>query len=332
MLKHANIALFVPHEGCPHRCIFCDQRTISGECARVTAEDVDRAVSVAVSSASYSPENTEIAFFGGSFTAIDREYMTSLLKAAHKYVSDGTVKGIRCSTRPDAIDDEVLEVYKSFGGTSIELGCQSMDDEVLSMNRRGHTAADTVKAAELIKTHGLSLGVQMMTGMYGDTPQGTLETAQKLITLEPDTARIYPTIVLNGTALGVLYGNGKYKAQSLDDAVEICSRLLMMFEDKGINVIKLGLHASDDVARSALAGPYHPAFRELCENRLYLEKAKTLLDGRPEGDYVLAVGTGDVSRMTGQKKRNTEILRSMGYRVKVTADEEMKKYQVRIVD
>lgn len=331
-MKHANIALFVPHEGCPHRCVFCDQRTISGQTSRVTQEDIDKAVDIAVNSPSFSPQDTEIAFFGGSFTAIDRDYMLSLLKGASKYVANGTVRGIRCSTRPDAIDDEILDIYTSFGGTTIELGCQSMDDRVLEMNRRGHTALDTENAAGLIKAHGVSLGVQMMTGMYGDSEEGTVKTAEKLIALEPDCARIYPTIVLDNTALGVLYKRGEYKAQTLEEAVPLCAKLLRMFEGKNINVIKLGLHASNEVGENALAGAYHPAFRELCESRIYLENAQRLLSSKPAGEYVLAVNSREVSKATGQKKCNAAYLAQKGWLVRFAQDDNLQKYEIRIVD
>ena len=331
-MKHANIALFVPHEGCPHRCVFCDQRTISGQTQRVTEADIDKAVDIAVRSPAFSPQDTEIAFFGGSFTAIDREYMLSLLRGAEKYVRNGTVRGIRCSTRPDAIDDEVLDIYSSFGGTTIELGCQSMDDRVLAMNRRGHTSEDTERASRLIKAHGLSLGVQMMTGMYGDTEAGAVETAEKLISLEPECARIYPTIVLDNTALGVLYKRGEYKAQTLEAAVALCAKLLRMFEEKNISVIKLGLHASNDVGGNALAGPYHPAFRELCESRIYLENAEKLLSLKPAGEYALMVSSREISKATGQKKSNISLLAQRGWHVRFVQSEEMEKYELRLVD
>ncbi len=325
-MRHANIALFVPHEGCPHRCIFCDQCTISGQTQRVTEKDVDEAVKTAERTLGEKLKDAQIAFFGGSFTAIDRSYMTELLEAAWKYVGDGTVSGIRCSTRPDAIDDEILEIYKSFGGTAIELGCQSMDNKVLELNRRGHTAEDTVKAAELIKKHGIELGVQMMTGMFGDTEEGTLRTAEKLIALNPATVRIYPTVIMENTFLARLYREGRYEAQPLDTAVCLCAELLEMFREAEIDVIKLGLHSSQNVEEAYVAGPYHPAFKELCESRIYLEKAKELLS---EGEYVIEVSKGETSKMTGQKKSNLIALEKLGIKIKVRENMNLKKYEIR---
>ena len=193
-MKHINVALFVPDEGCPHRCSFCNQKTISGKTKRLTVSDIDAAVETALSSADCN--KGEIAFFGGSFTAIDRKYMITLLDRAKMYIDKGLFAGIRISTRPDCINEEILDILKFYGVTSVELGCQSMSDEVLTLNNRGHSADDIVNSARLIKAFGFEFGVQMMTGLYGDSRDTTIETAKKLIGLSPDTARIYPTVVL----------------------------------------------------------------------------------------------------------------------------------------
>ena len=180
-MKKGNISIFVPHNGCPQQCSFCNQKTITGQAYQPTAKDVDEAVQKALRKKGYE---FEIAFFGGSFTAIDRAYMTELLDAAEPYVKSGAVKGIRISTRPDYIDDEILTLLKAKGVTAIELGAQSMDDEVLSANMRGHTAEDVVNASTLIKSYGFELGLQMMTGLYLDTDEKDIETARKIIELK----------------------------------------------------------------------------------------------------------------------------------------------------
>ena len=259
--RHSNISVFIPHNGCPHRCAFCNQRTISGAARQPTADDVRRAVHTALASPRFEGANAEIAFFGGSFTAIHREYMTELLEAAHEFIADGKVAGIRVSTRPDAIDDDVLKILKKYGVTSIELGAQSMKDEVLRLNRRGHTAQDVVDASHLIKQYGFSLGLQMMTGLYGDDNVGARYTARQLAALRPDTVRIYPTVVLEGTELAEKMRTGDYRPQGYEDAAKLCAQLLRFFEQKRINVIKLGLHASDGVVGNMVGGAYHPAFR-----------------------------------------------------------------------
>ena len=277
-MKHANISLFVPHQGCPHQCSFCNQKTISGSVKELTPEEVRETLAKAVFDG-VDPQNTEIAFFGGSFTAIDRGYMLSLLEEALPFIKNGDFCGIRVSTRPDAIDEDVLAILKEYGVTSIELGAQSTDSQVLLLNHRGHTRDDIIKASQLIKKAGFSLGLQMMTGLLGDTPEKSLKTAEDIIALRPDTVRIYPTIVLEGTRLGELYECGEYAPQSLEAAVALSATLLERFYDEGITVIRLGLHSGGNVEEGYLAGPYHPAFGELCESEIYLKKAKEIKKG-----------------------------------------------------
>ena len=327
-MKHINVALFVPHEGCPHACSFCNQKTISGKTKPLTLTDIDEAVKTALSTADCN--KGEIAFFGGSFTAIDRDYMVSLLERAKQYIDKGFFAGIRISTRPDCISEEILDILKLYGVTAIELGCQSMDDEVLRLNKRGHTAEDVINAAGLIKSYGFELGVQMMTGLFGDTQKKCLETAEKLISLEPDTARIYPTVVLEGTELARLYKEGRYTPQSLEDAAQLCAELLMMFRQKGISVIRLGLHSGGNVEDGYVAGAYHPAFREICESKIYLKKVMDAIDsGRVQkGEIEITVGKRYVSMLTGQKKANINYLKDRGYICKILQDETLEKYEI----
>ena len=329
-MKHINVALFVPDEGCPHRCSFCNQKTISGKSRRLEIEDIDSAVETALESADCN--KGEIAFFGGSFTAIDKAYMISLLERAKMYIDKGLFAGIRISTRPDCINEEILDILKLYGVTSIELGCQSMDDRVLEMNNRGHSAEDVVKSAKLIKEYGFEFGVQMMTGLYGDNDETAIETAQKLIALNPDTARIYPTVVLENTELERLYKMGQYKPQTIDEAAELCSKLLLMFHENDIKVIRVGLHSGGNVEEGFVAGAYHPAFREICESRIYLRKVLDEINRQaiPKGDITVTVGTSFVSMMSGQKKANSEKLKEMGYNLKIKQDKNMKKYEIEV--
>ena len=323
-MKHANISLFVPHAGCPNQCSFCNQKTISGSVKELTVEEVKTTLEKAKNDG-LSSKNTEIAFFGGSFTAIDRTYMVSLLEEAKPFVENGYFSGIRISTRPDAIDSEVLTLLKGYGVTAIELGAQSMNDEVLSSNRRGHTVVDVVKASNLIKDYGFSLGLQMMTGLYKSTREIDLETAKSIIALKPDTVRIYPTIVFEDTYLGELFKSGDYKPQSLEEAVELTVKLLKMFLDADIPVIRTGLHTINE--EKYLSGPWHPAFRELCDSRVYLENAKNALNEK--GDYIIYVGRGSISKMSGQKRKNIEILRELGFNCKVVEDSTLDLFQIK---
>ncbi len=272
----------------------------------------------------------EIAFFGGSFTAIEREYMLKLLKSAYPFVKEGFFKGIRISTRPDCIDDEVCAVLKEYGVTSVELGCQSMSDEVLTKNLRGHTSGDVENAVRILRKYGFEAGLQMMTGLWGSDYETDIETAEKIIALKPDTVRIYPTVVLEDTLLEKKYKSGEYEVMSLDETVNLVSELLLMFEENNIRVIRTGLHSGGNVEEGYVAGAYHPAFKELCESRIYLKKIKSQLENMPKGDVVIKVPKGALSQATGQKKSNRECIESQGFSVRFEEDESLKKYMVRV--
>ncbi len=323
MKRHANLAFFIPHRGCPHHCLFCDQRSISGETGRTGPEDVRR-----LCEASLPPEGegagTEIAFFGGSFTAIRREEMISLLEAAFPFVESGRASGIRCSTRPDAVDPEILDVLERYGVTSVELGAQSMDDEVLRLNLRGHDSAAVGRASALIRERGFSLGLQMMTGMYGekDPAAGAAATAGKFIALEPDTVRIYPTLVVDGTPLARLWREGKYVPLTVEQAAEISADLLVRFRTAGIRVIRNGLHYEPSLEKSVLAGPFHPAFGELCESRILLDELVRLTEGKEKCEVCCEPRI--LSQVLGQKRSNVEKLRELGRDVRILPDPSVK--------
>lgn len=338
-MKHANISIFIPHAGCPNQCSFCNQKTISGSVNAPTPEEVVKILDNAVLDGN-DPKNTEIAFFGGSFTAIERGYMISLLEAAKPFLKNGSFCGIRISTRPDAIDAEILDILKMYGVTAIELGAQSTDDEVLQMNKRGHTRRDIINSSVLIKKYGFSLGLQIMTGLYGDTPEKSLKTCEDIISLQPDTVRIYPTIVLENTKLGELLNTGEYKPQSLDEATELCAVLLKKFYDNGIRVIRLGLHSGGNVEEGYMAGPYHPAFGELCESVIY----RNILEGKlreytaKNGENNLGtvkkitvfVNDREISKMTGQKGSNKAAFLKKGFDITVKGSKDLKKYEILI--
>ncbi len=324
--KHSNISIFVPHIGCPNMCSFCNQRYITGKTTAPQISDVVEAVNIAINSSGYNPKNTEIAFFGGSFTAINRNYMLDLLKTAYEFVKNGVVSGIRVSTRPDAIDDEILTLLKMYGVTSIELGAQSMIDNVLLSNNRGHTSNDVIRASILIKKYGFSLGLQMMTGLYNDCDQGAFYTADQIIALCPDTVRIYPTIVLKNTDLAALYSDNKYKPQSLENVVDLCAELLIMFNEANINVIRLGLHSIEK--ESYVAGPWHPAFSELCYSKIFFKNAAKKLTEK--GSYILFVNPSSVSKMVGQHRGNINLFKKLGFDCIVKTDSNLNDYEIRV--
>lgn len=322
-MKKGNISIFVPHLGCPCQCSFCNQKTITGQQEIPTAQTVKQAVETALKRKNYE---YEIAFFGGSFTAIERDYMTELLESAYEYVKNGSVNGIRISTRPDCIDDEILTLLKKYGVTSIELGAQSMDDEVLVANRRGHTADDVIKASELIKKFGFELGLQMMTGLYKDTREKALETVRKIVEIKPDTVRIYPTVVLKGTYLAELYEKEEYKPLNADESAELVAEILPMFENAGIRVIRIGLHSSEDIKKNMIAGGFHDSFGELVKSRIMVNKILAL----PPGDYQVFVNPRSLSKLKGNGKSNIYLLMERGYNIKIITDNGVAVDELRI--
>lgn len=328
-MKHTTVALFVPHKGCPHQCVFCNQKSISGETKSITAEDVHFAVSEAEKN--HSVLNGEIAFFGGSFTAIPKDYMLELLTAAKEHIDGVKFKGIRISTRPDAIDEEICGILKDNKVTAVELGAQSMNDTVLEMNRRGHTSEDVEKAMTLLKKYGFETGLQMMTGLYGSNENESIETAEAIINLHPDTVRIYPTVIIENTPLAELYKSGEYKAQSVDEAADICAKLILMFEKENIKIIRVGLHSGGGVDEGYVAGAFHPAFKEICESRIYLSEIKKQLENK-KGCFNVYVPKGATSQATGQKKENINKLKALGCDCKIKELDGLSKYQVLVKD
>lgn len=331
-MKHANAAFFVPHLGCPHQCSFCNQFEITGKTAEPTPEAAAETARLALETLGDRRENAEFAFFGGSFTAIPRERMVAFLEAVAPYVGRGGYRGVRVSTRPDAVGDDVLDILSKYRVAAVELGAQSMDDRVLALNGRGHTAADVMRASARIRARGFELGLQMMTGLPGDSDEGALRTARALCSLSPATVRIYPTLVLRGTRLEKLYRAGDYRPQGLAQAAALGARLLRLFTERGVKVIRLGLQQTGELAENYVAGPIHPAFRELCENRLYLEAARKALAGLPVRGKRVTLGTDPraLSKLAGQKRSNILALeREFSCRLRLRG-EPLGPYEVKI--
>jgi histone acetyltransferase (RNA polymerase elongator complex component) len=252
----------------------------------------------------------ELAFYGGSFTAIPIKQQNDLLDAAQPFLKLNPLNSIRISTRPDCLDENAISRLKNYGVATIELGAQSMCDDVLYKSRRGHTASDVERASALVKSSGLSLILQMMTGLPGDTRKKALYTARRFIELKPDGARIYPTVIVRGTKLHEFWERGDYIEHTIDCAVGICAELYEIFSGAGVAVIRMGLNPSRTLSGGdAVAGAYHPAFGELVYSRVYYTKAASLLDGAsPGADVTLAVPHGRVSMMIGQHRCNINAL------------------------
>lgn len=330
--KRRIIPVFVPHIGCPNNCVFCDQKKISGTAAPATAGGVVRAIESARAVIPFG-ETAELAFYGGSFTAIPACEQESLLAAAAQFKD--LIGAIRVSTRPDRIDAERLTLLKEYGVTTVELGAQSLDDEVLRLSGRGHRAADTENAAAMVKESGMNLILQMMTGLPGDTAEKTLATARRIIALEPDGVRIYPTVIIRDTPLEELWRAGLYREHTVAEAVEWCAPVVRAFWDADISIIRLGLNPTDGLTEgAAIAGAYHPALGSLVYSRIYLDRARRVLDAvRGCRRATLGVGQKYVSYMAGSRRENIITLEREFFPLKITIrGTEVERGEVKLID
>ena len=303
----AIIPIFIPHAGCPHQCVFCNQKTISG----VSEFDPDSVREIIEHSLSTVNEDDEceIAFFGGSFTGIDRDLMVSLLETGRDYRLSGRVQSIRCSTRPDYINEKILDILVEYGVGTVELGLQSISDRVLALSKRGHGFLDEELACRLITARGISLVGQMMIGLPGSTVDDEIATADFIIKSGASGARIYPTVVFPDTELCGLAECGKYEPLTLDEAVLRSAAVLKRFYDAGVKVIRIGLCASENLSGedTYFAGPNHSALGELVENELFYmnAKEKLLSCGLKAGEGALIlIPKGTTSKAVGHKKKN----------------------------
>jgi len=307
------IPIFLPHAGCPHRCVFCNQSVITGVNSRISAIQIRHSVESFLKYKSARRGIVQIAFFGGNFLGIDIEEIKRLLSEAAVFVKAGRVNSIRFSTRPDTIDRERLDIIKNFPVSTVELGVQSMDDRVLANTKRGHSSSDTVKAVQRLKEFDYEIGAQLMVGLPGDDPGRLLASARRVAELEPDFIRIYPTVVVAGSPLATLYKAGRYRPLPLGDAVTQVKELYRFFSRRNIQVIRMGLQATDDLEKgsTSLAGPYHPSFGHLVYSEIFLDMAMSAIKSAPpKGDRVgLHVHPRSVSKMRGLKNENIKKLR-----------------------
>lgn len=338
MKKQYIIPIFVPHLGCPNDCVFCNQKSISGQTKQVTKEDVKKTIEEHLK---YIKENSivEVAFFGGSFTGIEEEKQIELLSAAYEYVKEKKVQSIRISTRPDYINKEILKRLKKYKVKTIELGVQSANDYILKKAGRGHNFEDVKRASKLIRFYGFNLGHQMMVGLPESTALDEINTAKQLIKLKPKIVRIYPVLVIKGTKLEQDFNEGKYKALTVVQAVEICKELVKMFSKKKIDIIRIGLQPTDTISEpnsensEVVAGPFHPAFRQLVESGMWydviVDKIKKLNAKVKEVEVI--VNPQDVNNVVGQRRENISNLKEV-YDVDliVKADDKVKQGKSKI--
>lgn len=308
--KHINIPVFIPHYGCKYDCIFCNQKKITGKTSYnrgQVCEEIERAAKTI----DYANSEVELAFFGGSFTAIDREEMLSLLDIANRYREIGIIEKIRLSTRPDAIDGEILTILKRYNVTTIELGIQSFSDNVLKLCERGHTAQESALACKMIKLFGFELVGQMMCGLPGSSFDDEIYTAREIVRLGADGARIYPTVVFPDTKLERMTQSGEYEPLSVEEATLRGVRVFSVFAENGVTVIRIGLCANETLVQNG-GNLYHSAMGELILNGFYLDKMRNLLDREKNTEGKTAFFTlekGKVSQAVGQRRKNVEILK-----------------------
>ncbi|HHY77403.1 MAG TPA: radical SAM protein [Clostridiales bacterium] len=312
--RHYIIPIFVPHKGCPHDCIFCNQKRITGQVNDLTVKDARNIIEKHLSTIKGKQANIEIAFFGGSFTGIPLDEQNRLLDLANEYVLQGQVDYIRLSTRPDYISAEIVDNLKRHNVKIVELGIQSMDKDVLSAANRGHSSEDVVKAIKLLKQKDFIVGAQLMVGLPLDNEEKALETAKKIAELKPHIARIYPVLVIKDTYLETMYLNGSYEPLTIEQAVKISKKMLLCLEKSGIKVIRIGLQPTEDlqIGQNVVAGPYHPSMRQLVETDIFKDMIVYSLNKIHEDnirEIIILANPKDLSSVIGQHKSNYRFIK-----------------------
>jgi histone acetyltransferase (RNA polymerase elongator complex component) len=308
------IPIFLPHAGCPHQCVFCNQTSITGVGRNtVSPENVERQILEFLEYKGNDRRPVQVAFYGGNFLGLEKGYIERLLNVSAKFVKNKRIDAIRFSTRPDTIDHDRIETIKNYPVSTVEIGVQSMDDGVLATARRGHSASDTQRAVTLLKDRRYQIGLQMMVGLPEEDEAGSLSTAYRISELKPDFVRIYPTIVLKNSLLARWYENGTYRPWSLERSIAHVKTLYLLFKQKNIPVIRMGLQASEDLdsGDAVLAGPYHPAFGHMVHSEIFLDMATAIMENKAVSreTVTIKVHPRSISKMRGLKNRNVETLK-----------------------
>jgi histone acetyltransferase (RNA polymerase elongator complex component) len=337
-VKPFIIPVFIPHAGCPHQCVFCNQKAITRSEARVpSTAQIEAAIRSHLKYLAPSRKPVQIAFFGGNFLGIGRLEILRLLNAAANFVHEGVVDGIRFSTRPDTITKDRLELLSEFPVSTIEIGAQSMNDAVLTMSRRGHTAQDTARAVGQAKAGGYEVGIQMMVGLPGDDDAGAISTGRQIAALCPDFVRIYPAVVLEHSPLADWYRKGRYTPLSLSAGVSLVKRLYLMFQENSIPVVRIGLQATADLENRSilLAGPFHPAFGHLVIAEIYRDRVVEMINsiGRDLASVTLCVNPKRISTMRGLNNENIRYLKNRFdiWHIDVSGDPLMPDHHISLV-
>ncbi len=330
------IPVFIPHEGCPHCCVFCNQRRISGfvEKQQVSGGDVQETVQIWLARKGGVQRRVQVAFYGGSFTGLPQVRQEELLGAVMSFVEQGRVQSLRLSTRPDYIDWQGVALLQRYQVSTVELGVQSMNDKVLSLAKRGHSSLDVEQAVFLLREAGMEIGIQLLLGLPGDSQTTLRQTVEQVIALQPDFIRIYPLLVVENSELADQYKQGKYTPLSLDKAVVLAAWMKARFNRAGIRVVRMGLQAGPELEDSLLAGPWHPAFGELVASRLMLRQTRKLLSqASSEGVLQVCINQRDQSVFRGMKSANVKRLQELGLwqRIQLTTDSSLERGTVKVL-
>ena len=330
--KHYTIPIFVPELACPFQCAFCNQSKISGQQHIPTEKEITDTFDAYLNSFKEENRHVEVGFFGGTFTGIPSAEQENYLRLAQPYLDAGRIQGIRLSTRPDFINSAVLSLLEKYRVTTIELGAQSLDEDVLKASFRGHTAQQVEQASEMILDAGFDLGLQMMIGLPEDSLKKSLATAWKIVELGASNTRIYPALVIRDTAMHQWYKQGKYKPLSLEEAVEWSKPLLLLFEKEKVKVIRMGLHPSESLLdhTDLVAGPFHPSFRELVLTQIWKDLFIPLLRENKGGKVEIVVSPGEINAAIGYGSENKKMLLKHFHEVKFTTSEELKGRAYRV--
>ncbi len=323
------IPIFIPHQGCPQQCLFCNQVSISGQKPgkKDDVERVSRTVEEWLGFASHQDE-VQLAFYGGSFTCLPLERQESFLDAVRPYLDDGRVNSIRLSTRPDCVDEEICDFLLEHGVKTVELGVQSFDNRVLAAAERGHDCDASRRAASIVTAKGLTLGIQLMPGLPMESSRSFCATLARTISCNPDFVRLYPTLVINGSRLAELYRRGHYRPMSMARAIAVCSLAKTRLGAAGIAVLRMGLQASKSLEDELVAGPYHPAFGECVAARQWYLRIRRLLVAVPAGKALhVTVSHRDMSAIVGPARKNMIRLEQLGLlqRMKLITDKRLKR-------
>ena len=310
MLKHYTIPVFIPELACPFQCVFCNQQKISGQQHIPGKKEIEQTITGHLKSFKRADRVVEVGFFGGSFTGIPIEQQEHYLGIVQPFIDRGEIKGIRLSTRPDYINEKILDVLKKYRVSTIELGAQSMDEEVLKKSFRGHTTKQTEQAAKLILENGFELGLQMMIGLPGDTLEKSISTAQRIIELGASNTRIYPAVVIKGTAMHTWYMNGKYTPLSMEQAIHWTAQILPLFEKAEVKVLRVGLHPSEGllIGHELVAGPFHQSFKELVLTEIWNQQLQPLTGNNEARKLTVFISPEELNYAIGYGAKNREML------------------------